>query len=184
MIYGSKVQATATPDIQEDLDFYGHWLRELPVPVKLIELGVRDGDSTLFFLEGLQELQDGLFSYDINPDCWEKVLKRGAELGIKTTKWGFIQADSREAAKLWPDRSVDAVFIDTIHTYPETLQELEAWEPKTSYLLFGHDFGNQAVDQNGVRQSVMEFIDRHRNRVSRFEIAYTPLQSFAIWLKS
>jgi hypothetical protein len=62
--------------------------------------------------------------------------------------------DSVEAAKLYADRSIDFVFIDTSHEYEPTKREIEAWLPKVKGIISGHDFNPKRYP--GLCQAVIE----------------------------
>lgn len=42
----------------------------------------------------------------------------------------FMQKDSITAANFFDDNSVDVLFIDTVHTYEQTMSEFNAWRSK------------------------------------------------------
>ncbi len=52
----------------------------------------------------------------------------------------IIPKSSMEAAKDFADKSVECVFIDAGHTYEEVLQDIDAWLPKATKMLCGHDY--------------------------------------------
>lgn len=78
-------------------------------------------------------------------------------------RWRFINEDSVKAAETWKERLVDFLFIDTCHTYPETLYELEAWRKNMAHggIIAGHDFGLPDAPRDGVERSVNEFQENH-----------------------
>lgn len=45
-----------------------------------------------------------------------------------------------EAAKDYPDRSFDCIFIDAGHTYEEVKEDIAAWLPKAKKMICGHDY--------------------------------------------
>lgn len=65
----------------------------------------------------------------------------------------IVKKDSRQAAKLFSDKSVDMVFIDANHTYEEVKKDIEAWAPKARKLICGHDY---ADGWPGVKKAVEE----------------------------
>ncbi len=126
----------------------------------IIEWGVRGGVSTWAFLEGLPA--DGkLYSVDIN-DC---VVPRRVS---QDPRWTFIVGDDLDT-EVWaqlPD-TADLVFIDTSHTYEQTVAELAIapeWEPKSIIL---HD-----VNQPQVRKAVDEFCAGENWRIAAYEDPY------------
>lgn len=78
-----------------------------------------------------------------------------------------LKMTSLQAAALFPDRSLDAVYIDGDHRYESVLADLKAWLPKIrmSGVIAGHDYGNSP----GVRKAVDEvigrptYVDYHQN---------------------
>jgi len=58
-------------------------------------------------------------------------------------KINAIRSDSAEAAKNYPDQSIDFVFIDGDHSYNGCRRDIEAWLPKVKDggVLAGHDYG-------------------------------------------
>jgi len=91
---------------------------------KVIELGVRGGNSCSAFLAGVERSGGELWSVDVAhpqvPDWWG-----GLDF------WHPLVADdlSPEAVAHCPD-DADVLFIDTSHYYPHTLQELRLYVPK------------------------------------------------------
>ncbi len=114
---GRYKAACATPsDIYEHLPGFVTLCAELQA-TKVIELGTRSGVSTIAWLYGL-EGRGHLWSVDIDdrPD-----------IGTHD-HWTFIQGDDTD-----PDiytqlpSGVDVVFIDTNHTYDQTVAELNLY---------------------------------------------------------
>jgi predicted O-methyltransferase YrrM len=66
-----------------------------------------------------------------------------------------VRAISWEAAALYPDESVDFVFIDAAHDYEAVTKDLAAWYPKVkpAGVFAGHDY-----DFNSVRAAVTDFM--------------------------
>lgn len=91
---------------------------------QIIELGVRGGDSTVAFLAAIQAHGGHMWSCDVaappfaNP--WQEVM--GGQ-------WEFVLGDDLWAHDRAPD-GVDIVFIDTSHTYNQTVAELELYHTK------------------------------------------------------
>lgn len=56
-----------------------------------------------------------------------------------------MRMPSVEAAKHFPAKSIDMVFIDGCHLYDEVLADLHAWLPKTRRLICGHDASQDGV---------------------------------------
>jgi hypothetical protein len=60
----------------------------------------------------------------------------------------MVRASSRQAAKMFPDQSLDFVYIDANHSYDFIMEDLGLWYPKvkTGGFLCGHDY--LAIDWN------------------------------------
>ena len=93
----------------------------------MVELGVRDGDST-FVLERIAKLcSSKLISVDLE-DCSHV---------SKYDKWMFIQKNDIEFSKEFEswckqreiDHKIDILFIDTSHEFEHTYQEINSWFP-------------------------------------------------------
>lgn len=77
----------------------------------ILELGVRDGNSTRALLEAARVLDAQVISIDIEDCSWV----------AKDSRWTFHQMDDM---KFKIDFPVDVLFIDTSHTYDQTIREL------------------------------------------------------------
>lgn len=90
----------------------------------VLELGVRTGESTIALLSAVKEIGGIVTSIDI-VDCPEATSKVDS-LGLSKW-WRFIKGDDLEVE--W-NESIDHLFIDTSHTYDQTLKELQRFEPQ------------------------------------------------------
>ena len=95
--------------------------------VKVLELGVRTGNSTVAFLAAAEEAGGHVWSVDLEPphapqDQW-----------TGSGRWTFIQGDDLKIAPLEETPGVplrpDVLFIDTSHEYDHTLAELRRYVP-------------------------------------------------------
>lgn len=70
-----------------------------------------------------------------------------------------IRTTSLEASSLYPNRSLDFVFLDASHEYKDVITDLHAWYPKIKKggYLGGHDYGNLEPVHAGVKLAVDEF---------------------------
>lgn len=89
----------------------------------ILELGTRTGESTVAFLQAAKEIDGNVMSIDI--DSCDEAKKLISDLGL-TDFWSFTQSDD---LKLDWEKPIDHLFIDTSHTYEQTLAELEKFTP-------------------------------------------------------
>jgi len=102
----------------------------------ILELGVREGESTKAFLEACKTTGGKVISIDIQ-DC---------HTVSEDLNWQFIQSDDLDIG--W-DKDIDLLFIDTSHDYGQTLAELEKFIPfvKRGGVILMHDTDNKEVRQ-------------------------------------
>jgi predicted O-methyltransferase YrrM len=126
----------------------------------IIEWGVRGGVSTWALLDGLPE--DGrMYSVDIL-DCIVPPRVSG------DPRWTFIIGDDVDPAtrERLPEQA-DLVFIDTSHTYEQTVAELAIVLDYRPARIVMHD-----VNQEQVRRAVDEFCARTGWRMVAYEDPY------------
>src|SRR3989442_265699 len=109
-------------------DIYAHLptLYRLTVDGKrkrTLELGTRDGDSTIALLLAAREIGGTLTSVDLEPCPIATARVDGA--GLRDL-WTFVQQD--DLGLDW-DRPIDHLFVDTSHRYSHTIDELRKYEP-------------------------------------------------------
>jgi hypothetical protein len=107
----------------EDSDIRDHLpLLQRSAHGDVLELGVRDGNSTAALLAGLEKRGGTLWSVDVDPAC--------ATQFEGHLQWRFVLSDSRDTATIGaagvPDE-LDVLFVDTLHTYEQVRDELAAW---------------------------------------------------------
>lgn len=120
---------------------------------KVIEFGVRAGNSTIAILAGNPQQ---LISVDINLP----------ELYLKDPRWKFIQSTS-----INPNLDLgyaDMLLIDSLHEYDHCIQELMMWNKRIKLYICLHD----VVSCPGVRQAVDEFLENKKEWKS---VYYTPI---------
>ena len=87
----------------------------------VLELGTRDGVSTIALLAGVDAHGGHVWSVDID-DCGHL---------FDDANWTFIQADSLDVPTIVFDGGVpdelDLLFVDTLHHYEQVWQELDTW---------------------------------------------------------
>jgi len=67
-----------------------------------------------------------------------------------------LKGDSIEVAKSFNGNKVDMVFIDAGHEYEEVIADIDAWMPKCTKVISGHDYSD---DFPGVKKAVNERFD-------------------------
>jgi hypothetical protein len=93
-------------------------------PKLSVVLGVCGGGDCLYMLDGHSEGQ--VHGIDVAYDHPVQILTiKGLHPNFK-----FVKGDSIESAKDYANKSVDLLFIDTIHLYEHTMAEYNAWKPK------------------------------------------------------
>lgn len=139
---------------------------------KVIELGTGGGWSTEAFLLGLEITNGHLWTIDIRP-C-EATIERLKNYGFDFTFW---QGDSLNFIKTWDKGKVEIVYIDTSHTFEQTLKELNAYAPlvKDEGAILLHDILTHNTYQDSyycVYKAVNEWLKS--NPEWQLYIYYTP----------
>jgi hypothetical protein len=143
-------------------DFYERVADFLPNDCRICEVGVADMDSALFLAKRLHEIGKKFKMYAVDD------LSYGNHLQIKTIyenifKSGLyeyievVPKDSVTASKDFNNDYLDFVFLDSSHTYANTLLEIPAWyaKLKDDGVLAGHDFDSYP---NDVGKAVKELL--------------------------
>ena len=151
-------------DIQEHLDFLTRICLDLEVE-RVLELGVRTGNSTRAFLRAIPILNAKLISVDIE-DC-SKV--------ANSDHWEFHQMNSLEYELKEP---VDILFIDTSHTYTQTSKELVRFAPMTKKAIILHD----TISCPPVLNAIKEFL-RNPDKEYEFENKENNNGLGVLWVK-
>ena len=122
-------RCAADSDIREYLPVLHGYARLYPC-VRVIEVGVRSGNSTVAFLAAAQANGGHVWSVDI-----DDVRDRPGGIGQwrDHPAWTFLQGDSTDAGVLaqLPERA-DVVFLDGDHGRQKVLDELAAYMPRLS----------------------------------------------------
>ena len=153
-VYSAYLTRCEVPsDIQEYLPLLYGYVR-LYEGCRVLEVGTREGNSTLAFLAAAQVVGGHVWSVDIdsgvplNPD--------GMGPYADYPGWTFTCGDSTHPAVLaaQPDQ-VDILFNDAGHMYDKTLEEIRAYMPRLApggTALF-HDT-RLGWDNDGVRRAL------------------------------
>jgi len=144
-------------DIQDHLPFLYDTVRAYECP-DVVELGVRSGESTSAFLAALETLASGhLDSVDIDqpqvPQEW-----------FANPQWTFHQGNDLDLQAVLPPQ-FDVLFIDTSHTFEQTLAELRAFVPRVApggiVLLHDTQWLSPAVSLSAPGGPVTEALDAY-----------------------
>jgi len=122
---------------------------------RIVELGTREGESTVALLQAAKQINGKVLSIDIDPCLRAKKLIR--KYGLQKY-WKFIQAD--DLAVKW-DKPIDHLFIDTTHTFNQTLRELEKYEPlvRLGGIITMHDIGSS----QGVLSAITKYMQNRKD---------------------
>ena len=116
-------------DIQEYLPFLHDTARSYP-QVRVLELGSRQGNSTLAFLAAADEAGGHVWSCDIDPVDSDPA---GMLPWRSVSRWTFTCGDDMDpAVQAKLPAEVDVFFLDTSHEYEHTLAELRAYMPRVA----------------------------------------------------
>ena len=110
-------------------------------------------------------------------DRWQRVWCDGIEQDIneviQTVRDRFDDKDnvfihhmdSAKAAKMFPDKFFDWVYLDADHLYDGITADIAAYAPKVKKWLIGHDFQSTEYFGTGVIRAVVEAIQEHGMRM-------------------
>jgi len=89
----------------------------------------------------------------ISDQQWEEVAFRSYQNMIKFNRFRILRLDSIKAAKLFPNKYFDMIFIDADHSYEGVSKDIDAWFSKVRNggILCGDDW-----DRGSVRKAVTE----------------------------
>jgi len=118
---------------------------------KMVEIGSFEGVSTMLFSRFADTVYAvDCYDYTVPPTgripSHDQLFIDAEKTFIERTKniknIVKVRKTSLEAAKDFPDRSLDAVYIDGEHDELNVRQDIETWRPKVKFggFLMGHDF--------------------------------------------
>lgn len=117
-----EFQMIQSTDIHEHLQTLHLLTIELDLK-NILELGTRTGESTIALLLAAKKINGKVTSVDIDSCISAKENVKKLKLD---SHWNFIQSDD---LKLDWDKQIDHLFIDSSHTYEQTISELNKFEP-------------------------------------------------------
>lgn len=127
----------------------------------IVELGIRSGVSTKTFLLGCKITGGHVWSVDIS-EVRVPNIHFGPDWGLEPF-WTYTQhVDSLDYE--W-DKPIDLLFIDTSHTYEQTLAELRKYSPyiKDGGIILMHDSLMDHIKGWGVLRAIKTFLSDNHN---------------------
>ena len=136
--------------LDEELD----WLEEQASQMdSVVEIGSHKGKSTLSLVKACPGMVWAIDPWRQYMDAYEDFIENTK----RTVDLIIMRMPSLRAVNLFPDKSVDMVFIDGNHDYKFAKGDILAWMPKTRKLICGHDYGHP--DYPGVKHAVDKYVD-------------------------
>lgn len=124
-----------------------------------VEIGSHQGRSTAYLALAIKASgkKIRLDACDIWTDYWDQIfLNNMRKVGL-VHRVKPVHMPSIEAAKLYPNESLDFIWIDADHSYEAVKEDVQAWFPKLKKdrYIAGHDYGNPEFP--GVKHAVDEY---------------------------
>ncbi len=160
---GIKRKPTDIPGWMYDNEL--EWLTKISSKMEsVLEVGAWKGRSTAAIASGCKGT---VYSIDhfkgSNEELHkQKILKEPSIFGQFATNMTnydnlvVMKMDSMNAVRLFPDKSIDMIFIDGSHEYQDVKNDIMLWTPKARKIICGHDYCNEWMD---VKQAVNESFD-------------------------
>jgi cephalosporin hydroxylase len=137
---------------------------------KIVELGVRGGNSTCALAIGAAETGGHVTSvdhgrgaeYSGEEPTWDSLAQASIVINDKLDLggyWRLVVRDDLEFAKEYDDE-IDVLMIDTSHSYEQTGKELEAWGGKV--VAGGFIVIHDTVSFPEQNKAIWEFLDEHQ----------------------
>jgi GT2 family glycosyltransferase/predicted O-methyltransferase YrrM len=164
-----RERAQTPSDINEHLELLYRIVAETNAQ-KIVELGVRGGNSTCALVIGAAETGGHVTSVDHGKGAaysgeeptWDSLAQASVVINDKldlSGYWMLVVRDDLEFAREYDDE-IDVLMIDTSHSYEQTRKELEAWGSKvvTGGFIVIHD----TVSFPEQNKAIWEFMDEHQ----------------------
>jgi predicted O-methyltransferase YrrM len=109
----------------------------------VVEIGSYSGVSSELFALFCKRL----YCVDIWQDYAEPAEKTFDELVIKYNNIVKIKSTSHHAVKIFPDNSIDLIYIDANHSYEAAKNDILSWmiKIKSNGIISGHDYNWRSV---------------------------------------
>lgn len=129
---------------------------------KMAEVGVCVGHTATEILAHNELIQYYMIDHWVDKTKYKLI-----ERNFKDKCVTIIRKDSISALADIKDSSLDMVYLDTIHTYPQTKKEIIGWidKVKPSGIFVGDGYGYKVAGDDGCKRAVHEiFAPRRINR--------------------
>jgi len=173
-----------TPDLLFSRNELGYWLNFKGLFGEGVEVGVYRGEYSALLLQSWKGAR--VYSVDpwleFPPDEYTDVCNlsmRDQESNYQTTtnrlghfgnRSVVLRQTSKDAAKRFPDSSLDFVFIDAQHHYEAVKEDIELWAAKVrpGGVIGGHDYLNGRIESGeyGVKRAVDEWCGNFGHKAS------------------
>ena len=119
------------PSVKAAIDFFKE---EKRTNLHVVEVGLYFGHHAQQMIDGMPEI-DKLYGVDIESKEYSGIITSD-----KIEK--LVPMTSIQASKLFPDESLDFVYVDGSHCYEDVKNDLDYWWPKLKWhsVMGGHDY--------------------------------------------
>ena len=127
----------------------------------IVELGTQIGHSTRALLKATIENNGHMHSVELNANSLALVGEAMKSGGADTSFWTAVPGDDLEVAKQWTIH-MDLLFLDTSHTYENTVKELESYSkfvvPQGIIIMHDTYMDRSVPEQYPVRRAVEDWL--------------------------
>ncbi len=119
----------------------------------IAEIGVCLGHTATEVLNDNKIKQYYMIDHWENNDNYLKIVNNFYDCGLE-----IIKAKSWDALGMVPDYSLDLLYLDAGHTYPQTIRDLKTWYKKIKHggVLVGDGFNHPKHPKYGVKRAVLQ----------------------------